>query len=160
MAMALTEVFTSEAAQKLVGGGAAMPSPHPEVPNAIEVDVITYTRFRAILQVTVATAIAYRKEVSGQPVVISEPMLTAYQQTMEAYREQNVNSLLAAEDLVIALGTAAAGAAAPAPGQGGGRERRTRQKKAKSRVHRKRKGVKTRGKKRKRRMTRRMKRRR
>ena len=106
-------------------------------------------QLRSLLQLAAVTAgaLARAREL---PAAMSEGTQTAlqtqFQRTMETYRDTQINSLLAAEDLAVAFATNAGqaimqGDAPPgaAPGQpGGGRRRRkTRRSKPRSRARRK-----------------------
>jgi hypothetical protein len=114
-------------------------------------DNITYKMFMSRLQVISVTAAMYTSAKSDVDVKISDEALKAFKDTMQLYRDYNINTLFAAEDLVIAVGGASA-LASESIQQGGIRMRRkktkskaSQRKKSKSKASQRKKSRKPRG---------------
>lgn len=99
-----------------------------------------YMQLRSLLQLAAVTAGALeraREKPAAMDAATQKALQEALQQTMVTYRDTQINSLLAAEDLVVAFAANVSNVLRP-PGQGGGRRRRrTRRSKPRSRARRK-----------------------
>lgn len=104
-----------------------------------------YMQLRSLLQLAAVTAgalVRAQESVPGMNDATQQELQAQFQRTMQTYRDMQINSLLAAEDLALAfaanVGHAIMPAPGGAPGQGGGRRRRrTRRSKPRSRARRK-----------------------